>query len=150
MEVKNQKRMAAQILKCGVEKVWIDPEELEDVSKAITKADVRRLITKNVIKKRNSNSQSHGRTRIVARQKKLGRRKGRGSKKGKKLSKTSKKKEWIKTIRPIRKVLRDLRDSGKLERSDYRKIYLMAKGGRFKSKSHLNLYLKKENLINKK
>lgn len=149
MEVKNQKRMAAQILKCGIEKVWIDSEELEDVSKAITKADIRRLIKKGIIKKRVSNMQSHGRTRKIARQKKLGRRTKRGSKKGKKLSKTSKKIRWVKTIRPLRKALRELRDSGKITRSDYRKLYLMSKGGRFKSKSHLNLYLKKEDMLKK-
>jgi len=40
MEVRNQKRMAADLLKCGKDKVWINPEELEEVSKAITKADV--------------------------------------------------------------------------------------------------------------
>lgn len=136
--------MAAQILKCGVEKVWIDPEELEEVSKAITKADVRRLISRGVIIKRESNSQSRGRARKIARQKKLGRRKNRGSRKGKKLAKTSKKRKWINIIRPLRKALKKMRESEQITKSQYRKLYLMAKGGRFKSKSHLKLYLKKD------
>ena len=144
MDVKNQKRMAARILKCGVEKVWIDPEELEEVSKAITKADVRRLIRRNIIGRRVSNSQSRGRARKIIGQKKLGRRRNRGSRKGKKLAATSKKREWIKTIRPIRKALKKMRESGQITKSQYRKLYLMAKGGRFKSKSHLNLYIKKD------
>lgn len=140
---KSQKRMAAEILKCGMQKIWIDPKELEDVSKAITKADVRRLIKKGIIKKKTPNEQSRGRARKIMEQKKLGRRRGRGSKKGKKLAKTTKKKEWIKTIRPLRKSLKELRDSGALTANQYRKLYLMAKGGRFRNKSHLNLFIKK-------
>ncbi|HDD71655.1 MAG TPA: 50S ribosomal protein L19e [Candidatus Aenigmarchaeota archaeon] len=143
MQLRNQRRMAAEILKCGEEKVWIDPESMEEVSKAITKADVRRLIQRGIIKKRKVNEQSRGRARIILRQKKKGRRRGIGSRKGKKLSKTTKKKEWIKTVRPLRAMLKKLRDSGTITRAQYRKLYLMVKGGRFRSKSHLNLYLKK-------
>ncbi len=142
MDIKNKTKMAASILKCGIKKVWIDPNEMEEVSKAITKADIRNLIKKGIIKKRSLNEQSRGRARKILRQKKLGRRKGRGKKKGKKLSKTTKKKEWIKTIRPLRKKLKELRDSGSIDKNQYRKLYLMAKGGRFKNKSNLNLYIK--------
>ncbi len=106
MKVNNQKRMAADILKCGLDKIWIDANETEEVSKAITKSDVRRLINKGVIKKRRLNEQSRGRARKILEQKKLGRRKNRGSKKGKKMSKTTKKKEWIKIIRPLRETLK--------------------------------------------
>ncbi len=143
MQVKIQKKMAAQILKCGLDKVWINPKEMEEVSKTITKADIRRLIEKGIIKKKNVNEQSRGRARKILKQKKLGRRRDRGSRKGKKLSKTTKKKEWIKIIRPIRKALKEMRDSGSIDKNQYRKLYLMAKGGRFKNKSHLNLYINK-------
>ncbi len=143
MQVKTRKKMAAEILKCGIDKVWVDPEKIEEVSKAITKADVRRLIQKGIIRKKKKNEQSRGRARIILAQKKLGRRRGRGSKKGKKMAKTTKKKEWIKTVRPLRSMLKKLRDSGTITKNQYRKLYLMVKGGRFRSKSHLNLYLKK-------
>jgi len=146
MEIRSQKRMAAEIFKCGTDKVWIDPNELEEVSKAITKADIRRLIKRGVIKRKTTNQHSRGRARKIMIQKKRGRRRDRGSRKGKKLSKTSKKKEWIKIIRPLRRHLRELRDSGKITKTQYRRLYLMAKGGRFKSKSNLNLYLKKGNV----
>jgi large subunit ribosomal protein L19e len=138
--------MAAEVLKCGIDKVWIDPKELEDVSKAITKADIRRLVKRGIIKRKTANEHSRGRARKIMIQKKRGRRRERGSRKGKKLSKTTKKKEWIKTIRPLRRYLKELRDSGTITKTQYRKLYLMSKGGRFKNKSHLNLYLKKENV----
>ena len=133
MNTKNQKIMASKILKSGVDKVWVDPEQSEEVSKAITKADVRRLIKKGYIKKKKVNGQSRGRARKIMIQKKKGKRRGIGSRKGKKLSKTTKKKEWIKIVRPLRKMLKELRESGSLTPGEYRKLYLMVKGGTFKS-----------------
>ena len=39
-----QKRLAAQILKCGRNRVRFDPDRLEDIKEAITKTDIRSLI----------------------------------------------------------------------------------------------------------
>ena len=47
--IRSVKRMAADLLKCGVTKVWIDPEKVEEAKKAITKEDVRRLIKTGII-----------------------------------------------------------------------------------------------------
>ena len=35
MNLKNQRRIAASLLKCGENRVWIDPNRLEDASDAI-------------------------------------------------------------------------------------------------------------------
>ena len=35
MDLKNQKRMAAEILKCGENRVWIDPDKIEEVAECI-------------------------------------------------------------------------------------------------------------------
>ena len=37
MNLTTQKRLAASILKVGLNRVWIDPERLEDVSMAISR-----------------------------------------------------------------------------------------------------------------
>jgi len=37
MDLRNQRRLAAEILKCGENRVWIDPEEVEEVEKAVTR-----------------------------------------------------------------------------------------------------------------
>jgi len=126
-------------LKCGESKIWLDPEQREEIEKAITKADVRRLIKKGYIKKKRLNQQSRSRARKILKQKKLGRRSGRGTKKGKK---QTGKEQWMRIIRAQRKMLKELRDSKKLSDSQYRRLYRMAKGGRFRSKSHLKLYMK--------
>ena len=134
--------MAAEILKGGIDKVWIDPNNLEEVSQAITKIDIRNLIKKGIIKKKKTNYQSRARARKILKQKKEGRKGGRGRKKG---SVAKKKKEmWMKTVRALRRELKFMRERGELTPSNYRKLYKMVKGGFFRSKSHLKLYVKEK------
>ena len=49
MQITNQKKMAAQILKCGVNRVWVDPRYVDQVSRAVQKSDVRELIEEGLI-----------------------------------------------------------------------------------------------------
>ena len=144
MDVKYQRRVAASILKCGVNRVWISSEHMDDVADAITREDIRELIDRNVIQKKQKKGVSRGRARHIAAQKKKGRRKGPGSRKGKKLAGTSKKEKWMTLIRPIRADLKELRDSGKISAHDYRIYYRRAKGGMYKSKSHLRLHIRSD------
>ena len=51
MNLTTQKKLAAKILKVGVNRVWIDPEHMEEVSRAITRNSVKALINNGVIKK---------------------------------------------------------------------------------------------------
>ncbi|RLJ03394.1 MAG: 50S ribosomal protein L19e [Candidatus Aenigmatarchaeota archaeon] len=141
MDLKSQRRMAAEILKCGHDKVWMDPSRLEDISQAITKEDIRNLIREGAITKKKVNYQSRGRARIIARQKEKGRRRGRGSRKGKKTAKEPKKEVWMRNVRALRRELRRMRDNG-LSRRSYRKLYLMVKGGFFRGKAHLRMYVR--------
>ena len=41
MQITNQKKMAAQILKCGVNRVWINPSYLDQVAQSVQKEDIR-------------------------------------------------------------------------------------------------------------
>ena len=50
MNLTTQKKLAAKILKVGVNRVWIDPEHMEEVSRAITRNSVKALINNGVIK----------------------------------------------------------------------------------------------------
>ena len=50
MNLTTQKRLAASILKVGVNRVWIDPEEIEEVSRAITRDGIKQLIDQGIIK----------------------------------------------------------------------------------------------------
>jgi large subunit ribosomal protein L19e len=53
-----------------------------------------------------------------------------------------KKDAWIRTIRPLRRRLRELKEQGKVDKSTYRILYMQAKGGMFKNKAHLEQQLR--------
>ena len=144
MDLKNQKRMAAEILDCGYSRVWIDPNRVEDVADAITRADIRTAIASGTITALPKKGISKGRIRHNRAQRKKGRQRGPGSRKGRSGARSPAKREWIQTIRPIRATLRELRDEGKISRSVYREFYMKAKGGMFKSRAHVISHLKAE------
>lgn len=140
--LKTQRRIAAAILKAGEGRVWLDPEDRESISAAVTREDIRKLISERAIQARQEKGISRCRAKKLHSQRAKGRRKGHGKRSGKKGARLPKKEKWISTIRPLRKKLVELRDSGKIDKATCRKLYLLAKGGAFKSKSHLDMYLK--------
>jgi large subunit ribosomal protein L19e len=142
-----QKRIAAEVLKVGGGKIWIDPEATEDVVEAITREDVRGLIEEGVITVKQKKGVSRGRARVRANQKALGRRKGQGSRKGAKGARANKKKQWITKIRALRLRLKELRDDDYVDKTTYRKLYNKANGGEFRSVAHLNDYIKANGLL---
>jgi len=144
MDLKNQRRIAAQILHCGEGRVCIDPDRVEDVADAITRADIRTAIESGTIRALPKKGVSRGRARYHIAQKAKGRRRGIGSRKGTSGARSPEKKRWIQTIRPIRSTLKDLRDQSQITPAVYRDFYMKAKGGMFKSKAHVISHLKTE------
>jgi len=140
-DLKNQKRLASELLKCGVHRVRFDDRRLEDIAEAVTRSDIRKLIVSKAIFSLQKKGTSRGRVRYLHFQKAKGRRRGHGSRKGGKKARTPKKRRWIMIIRPIRERLAYLRSKGLIDRHTYRLFYRQAKGGMFKNKAHLNQHL---------
>src|SRR5207249_2324175 len=113
-DLRNQRRMAAAILKCGRDRVWIDPDQIEDVASAVTRSDVRRLISSGSVVKLAARGVSRGRARVRDEDRKQGRRRGPGSRKGAKGARKPRKATWMNTIRALRDVLHTLRDEKKI------------------------------------
>ena len=147
VDLSNHRRVAAQLLKCGENRVWIDPLRIEDVAEAVTRQDIRRLIKTRAIRAHQKRGISSGRAKYIANQKKKGKRKGHGSRKGTKYARFPKKTRWISTIRPIRRKLREYRDSGMIDARTYRRYYKFAKGGMFKNISHLELQMRQSEVL---
>ncbi|HEX9909079.1 MAG TPA: 50S ribosomal protein L19e [Thermoplasmata archaeon] len=147
MNLTNQRRMAAELLKCGENRVWINPNRIEDVADAITRSDVRTLIYSGTISANQKRGVSRGRTNYIRGQKAKGRRSGHGSRRGRKGARKPGKEKWIQTIRPIRRRLKELRDEGKIDTATYRMYYMKAKGGVFKSRPHLEAHLRTEGIL---
>ena len=147
--MRNKKQLAARILKTSPEKVKFTTEALEEIKKAITRSDVRGLIAVKKITKDKSNQHSRAGARKINLQKRKGRRKGKGSKKGSKNSVTSKKDKWMSKIRAQRDFIKELRQKGLLSSTNYRSLYVKSKGGYFRNKRHIKLYLTEHSLLRK-
>jgi large subunit ribosomal protein L19e len=147
MKLDKKRRIAARILGVGVHRIWIDPERMEDVSTALTRADIKRLLKEGTIRVKQELGVSRGRARERMLKRKAGRRRGHGRRKGAAAARTPKKARWIQTIRPIRRRLSELKKEGAINVHEYRKLYRMAKGGAFKSKAHLETHLRERGIL---
>jgi len=150
MSLKNQRRLAAEILKVGENRVWIDPERIEDVQMAITREEIKKLIHEGAIKKLKEKGVSRARARVIREKKKKGLRRGPGSRSGAMHARISKKEAWMKKIRALRRRLRELKEKKIITVNVYRKVYKMAGSGSFKSIAEMERYLKANNLWRKR
>jgi large subunit ribosomal protein L19e len=137
MQITNQKKMAAQILKCGVNRIWINPSYLDQVAQSVQKDDIREAIDSGWIKAKAIQGTSRVRALKRLDQKRKGRRKGHGKRSGSANARNPRKQQWMRTIRAQRHTLKDMREDGTLDRSQYRHYYLKAKGGSYRSIAHM-------------
>ena len=140
-----QKRMAADVLDVGKNRVWLDPERQGDIAEAITRADVRDLVDEGAIRAEEPKGNSRGRARERQEKRAYGHRKGQGSRKGTAGGRENEKQKWVSAIRAQREKLRELRDDGTISRSTYRELYDRASGGEFDSVADIERTIGSEN-----
>lgn len=141
-DLTNQRRMAAQILKCGRGRVWIDPASEAELADAVTRADIRSAIKARVIRRKAVQGTSRVRARLHAAEVAKGRHSGSGSRRGTPLARVPKKERWMRRIRAQRALLAELRESKTITPAVYRAFYRRAKGGMFRSRAHLLINLR--------
>ncbi len=146
----SQRRLASQILKIGQNRVWIDPERMDDVEGAITREEVRKLIHEKIIDSLPEKGVSRSRAKIIREKKLKGRRSGPGSITGAGYAKVTKKEAWMKKIRSLRRKLRELKASRIITEKTYSQYYRMAGSGRFQSIAELERNLKANDLWRKR
>lgn len=145
-----KKILAAKILKTSPGKIRFAEGALEDVSKAITRSDIRGLIAIGKVIEVSPNQQSRVRARKISSQKRKGRRKGKGSKQGTKYSSISRKELWVSRVRTQRKFIQEAKEKGLLSAANCRMLYLKIKGGYFRNLRHIKLFMTEHNLFEKK
>ncbi len=142
-----QRRLAAQILKCGKNRIRFDSARLDDIKEAITKADVRSLISNGVISKKRILNTSGFWSRKRKQQKGKGKQKGFGSRKGRKTARLNPKRNWINKVRVQRDFIKLLRNNGLITSAICHDLYMKSKGGFFRSLRHLKLYTQERGLL---
>jgi large subunit ribosomal protein L19e len=149
MNLNAQRRLAAKALKCGENRIFMDPFMSSEISTAITMRDVNGLINSGVIKKRYSMGVSRARAKLIHEQKRKGRRSGPGTRKGPGTVHNNPKESWIAHIRSIRTFLKNLRDKEVIDTVVYQKYYALAKGGVFKNTGQLKRYMQDKGVLKK-
>lgn len=149
MQLKVQKRIAADLLKCSPYRIRFKAEALEKIKEAITKDDMRELISSGMVIKLPKKGVSRARSRKIRLQKIRGRRKGYGSRKGTKNARLTAKRLWMFKVRAQRRLLSDIKQKIKINTKLYRLTYSRIKGGYFRSRKHLLTFLK-ENKVDVK
>ena len=147
MDLKVQKRLAAQILNCSPKRIVFDNDRLDDIKQAITKRDLRLLVGDKAITMIPARGVSRARARKIQVQKAKGRRKGAGSRKGRANTHTHERETWRSRVRVQREFLKLLVTKQIIDKKAYRDLYLKSKGAYFRSIRHIKLYLTEHELI---
>ncbi|MBT5281832.1 MAG: 50S ribosomal protein L19e [Euryarchaeota archaeon] len=137
MQLTNQKRLAAKILKCGENRVWVNPDYIDEIASSVQADDIREFIEEGLIRAKAIKGTSRVRARTRLEQRRKGRQKGQGKRMGTSNARNPRKNRWMRTIRSQRRALKDLRDEEQINKSEYRRYYLKAKGGSYRSIAHM-------------
>merc|ERR1711976_778991 len=128
-----QKRLAATVLKCGKKRVWIDPNETNEVALANSRKNIKKLFKYGLIMKRQVGMHSRSRCKRVHEAKRKGRHQGAGKRRGTKNARMPAKILWMRRQRVLRRLLKKYREAKDI----YHYFYLHAKGNIYKNKSVL-------------
>jgi large subunit ribosomal protein L19e len=133
MKEEKAKQIASQILNSGVSRIKILPNAIEDVKKALTRNDIRKLIEDKKI------------IAIAKKQKMKKERKKKSVRKG--TAKARRSVRWEDKVRAQRRLLKKLKEEKKISNQNFKKVYKLIKSGNFASKSSLLTFLKDQKLI---
>ena len=131
-----QRRLAASILKVGAKRVWMDPNEVNEISIANSRKAVRKLIKDNFIFKKKVSMHSRQRARLRKQEVRQGRHTGFGKRRGPADARMPQKVIWIRRQRTLRRLLKKYREK-KVDKHLYHQLYLDCKANQYKSKKNL-------------
>ena len=136
VNLRAKKRLVSRIVGVGVNRIRFDSDHLDDIADAITRDNIRSLITANTIKIAPIIGTSRGRARLKKIQKKK-RGTKQGSKKGKKGARIGKKRIHINKVRALRYRLKIAKDRKDITNEEFWSLYKMIRGNTVRNSAHL-------------
>lgn len=149
MKLSVQKRLAADVMKCSSKRVHFIPERITDIKEAITKADIRGLVAEGIISEVQKKGVSRARAKHKANQRSKGLQRGPGKRKGKKTAIVPRKEAWMAKVRTQRVFLKELRENEVIDQAAFKSLYRKSKGGFFRNKRHIKIYMNEHDLAKK-
>lgn len=136
VNLRAKKRLVSRIAGVGIHRVKFDTDHLDDIADAITRDNIRSLITANTIRITKIVGTSRGRAQFKRTQKKK-RGTTQGSKKGRKGARIKRKDLHMIKVRALRYRLKVAKDRKEITNKEFWDLYKMINGNTIRNSAHL-------------
>jgi len=136
VNLRAKKRLVSRVTGVGIHRIRFDTDHLIDIADAITRANIRSLITANTIKIKPFTGTSKGRAHTKKDQRNK-RGTTQGSKKGRKGARVGKKTVYVAHVRALRRLLKIAKDRKDLTNPEFWTLYKKVGGNTVRNKAHL-------------
>ena len=135
VNLRAKKRLVSRVTGVGVHRIHFDSDHLDDIADAITRENIRSLITANTITFKKIVGTSRGRAQKNKRGKKA------GNKQGRKGARVGKKEVYVKKVRALRYILKIAKDRKDITNPEFWQLYKKISGNTVRNKAHLRLLM---------
>lgn len=136
VNLKTKRKLVSRVLGVGLDRIKFDPNYIDDVADAITRDNIRSLVTANVIEVKPIKGTSKGRAHFKKAQRKK-RSTKHGSKKGRKGARIGKKEVYVRRTRAMRHQLKVSKARKEITNESYWKLYRQVSGNQVRNLAHL-------------